>query len=95
MYDFDGEVLYMSNGRRTANGDEEFEAFTCYIKKCPGRVYLRHDGIAFRISGHTVKHDSMHKLYIEMKCRGIMREMCKTAGASKSVADIYNDAIIL
>lgn len=87
----DEENLYVSNGKIVGNEDE---AFTCYTKKCKGRVYLKQNGSAFKVAEHTINHGSMYKNYIEMQCREHMREDCKTAGASKSIGDIYDDAVI-
>lgn len=43
---------------------------------------------------HSINHGNMYAIYVELKCRNHMRELCKIAGASKSVSDIYEDAII-
>lgn len=85
------EALYVSNGKILGNDEE---AYTCYIKNCKGRVYLKQNGIAFKVAEHTVNHGSMYKLYVEMQCREQMREDCRNAGASKSIGDIYDDAVI-
>lgn len=36
----------------------------------------------------------MYKTYMELECRNHMREECKNAGASKSISDIYNEAVV-
>lgn len=93
MWAVEEEILYVSNGKIvTKDGDE---AFTCYEKKCKGRVYLKQNGIAYKVKEHTVNHGSMYDKYLEMQCREMMREQCRISGASKSVRDIYEDAVIV
>lgn len=93
MYAVEDEILYVSNGKIvTKDGDE---AFTCYEKKCKGRIYLKQNGIAYKVKEHTVNHGSMYNKYIEMQCREMMREQCRISGASKSISDIYEEAVIL
>lgn len=92
MWATEEENLYVSNGKIIAK--EDAEAYTCYEKKCKGRVYLKQNGIAYKVHEHTIAHGSMYKTYIECICREMMRQECKNAGASKSITDIYNDAVI-
>lgn len=92
MFSLGDEFLYVSNGKIVKR--ENAEAFTCYIKECKGRVFLKANGIAYIAAPHTVDHGSMYKDFICMQCRHEMRENCKTADASKSVKHIYEDAVI-
>lgn len=91
MWCLEDESLYVSNGKILKSSEE---AFTCNYPKCQARVYLQQDGIAYKVKEHTIAHGSMYDKYMEMQCRQLMREECKSAGASKSVTDIYNDAVI-
>lgn len=93
MWAVEEEVLYISNGKILAK--DQAEAFTCHIKKCSGRVYLKPDGIAYKVAEHNVDHGSMYNQFVEMQCRNHMREECKSAGASKNIADIYEEALLL
>lgn len=93
MYAIEEQALYVSNGKITAKINAE--AFTCYIEKCTGRVYLKPDGIAYQVGQHNVNHGSMYSFYKELQCRSFMREECLIAGASKKIKDIYDDAVIL
>lgn len=92
MWAVEEENLYVSNGKIIAK--DNAEAFTCYEKKCYGRVYLKPNGIAYKVHEHTIAHGSMYKIYTEFVCREMMRQECKTAGASKSITDIYNEAVV-
>lgn len=92
MYSLEEEFLYVSNGKIVKS--ENAEAFTCYIKECKGRVFLKPNGIVYKGNSHTVQHSSMYKDLICMQCRHEMRENCKTADASKTVKQIYEDAVI-
>lgn len=90
IYDFKHEALYVSNGKILKDNTE---AFTCYVKQCRGRVCLRPDGFAYKKAEHTIQHGTMYPTYVELKCRQMMRELCKTSGASTPIQDIYNEAI--
>lgn len=92
MFAVEEEMLYISNGKMSKEAEE---AFTCYNKKCGGRVYLKSNGIAYKVAPHTVLHGSMYKSFMEMQCRHAMREQCKVAGASKTITEIYGDAVIM
>lgn len=87
------ETLYTKN--KKTKTDDDCEKWTCYIKNCFGRLKLQPDGLAFKTLEHTIQHGTMYHLYIEMKCRELMRDLCKSAGASKSLSDIYDEAIAL
>lgn len=91
MWCLEDESLYVSNGKILKSNEE---AFTCNYQKCQARVYLQQDGIAYKVKEHTIEHGSMYDKYMELQCRQLMREECKSAGASKSISDIYNDALI-
>lgn len=92
MWVAEEEALYLSNGKILVKDGSE--PYTCYEKSCRARINLRQDGFAYKSADHTVSHGSMYKKYVEMVCRHNMREECKLAGASKSVSDIYQTAII-
>lgn len=91
MWAIEEEMLYVSNGK-IVKSDEE--AFRCHYPKCCGRVYLKQNGIAYKVTDHTIDHGSMYKTFLEMQCRQLMRDECQTAGASKSISDIYEEAVI-
>lgn len=91
MWAVEEQCLYVSNGKIVK---ENNEAFTCYLKKCSGRVYLRQNGIAYKVKNHTIMHGSMYKTFMELKCRDEMRQGCMNAGASKSISDIYSEAVL-
>lgn len=90
IYDFQQEALYVSNGKILKDNTE---AFTCYVKQCRGRVCLRPDGFAYKKAEHTIQHGTMYPKYVELKCRQMMRELCRTSAASTPIPDIYNEAI--
>lgn len=87
------EALYVSNGKIIAK--DRAEAYTCNVKGCTGRVYMKPNGVAYKIAEHSVLHGSMYNTYMELQCRNHMREQCKIAGASKSVTDIFEEAVLL
>lgn len=93
MWAVEEEVLYVSNGKIVSKDGDE--AYTCYEKKCKGRIYLKQNGIAYKVKDHTIDHGSMYSKYSEIQCREMMREQCKISGASKSIKDIYEDAVIM
>lgn len=93
MWAVEEEILYVSNGKIIAK--DQAEAFTCNVKGCTGRVYLKPDGVAFKVAEHSILHGSMYNTYMELQCRNYMREECKIAGASKSVTDIFEEAVLL
>lgn len=93
MWAMEEEVLYVSNGKIVSKDDAE--ASTCYVKECSGRVYLKPNGIAYKVIEHNIQHGSMYSTYQELQCRNYMRDECKIAGASKSLSDIYNDAVVM
>lgn len=93
MWAVEEEAIYVSNRKIIAK--DQAEAFTCKVKNCKGRIYLKPNGTAYKITEHTIDHGSMYKTYVELLCRNFMREECKTAGASKSVNDIYEEAVLL
>lgn len=92
MFDMEEEMLYVSNGKIIAR--DQAEAFTCYIKNCTGRVYLKPNGIAYKVNEHSIQHGSMYKTFVEFECRSQMRDECKTAGASKTITDIFEEAVV-
>lgn len=92
MYDKEEQYLYVSNSKILKDGSE---AYTCQVKKCGGRVYLKTNQTAVKVSDHTVNHGSMYKDYMKLQCRNFMREECEFSGASKSISDIYNEALLM
>lgn len=92
MWAVEEEVLYMSNGKIV--GDNE-EAYTCYLGGCNGRCRLKQNGIAYKVQEHTIDHGSMYKSFVEFQCRHHMREQVKIAGASKTISDIYEEAVTM
>lgn len=92
LYALDEQCLYVSNGKIINDGSE---AYTCQVKRCGGRVYLKKNQTAIRAANHTVHHGSMYKDYMELQCRNFMREECEFSGASKSISDIYKDAVVM
>lgn len=90
MWVADDESLYVSNGKIVKTDNSE--AFTCSVNKCTARVYLKPNGIAYKVAEHTVNHGSMYQTYKKFQCRSFMREECMSAGASKTPSDIYEAA---
>lgn len=92
MFTLQDEFLYVSNGKIIKA--ENAEAFTCYVKQCKGRVFLKPNGVVYMGNPHTVDHGSMYENLALFQYRHEMRESCKTADASKTVKHIYDDAVI-
>lgn len=86
------QCLYISNGKIVSSNAE---AYTCYQKKCKGRIYLTAKGLAYKVAEHNVNHGSMYKEYAEKQCRSFMKEQCETAGSSKTISDIYEEAVMM
>lgn len=91
MYATEEQCLYVSNGKILKDGSE---AYTCTVKKCKGRVYLKKNKIAIKVADHTVSHGGMYNDYMELQCRSFMREECECAGA-KPIKEIYDEAVIM
>lgn len=88
----DENNLYYANVR-----SREYEAmgYTCYVKNCTARIYLKVDGTAFKTHSTThSNHGSLYSVYKEMQCINRMKEKCKTASASVTIREIYNDAVL-
>lgn len=92
LYSMEEQCFYVSNSKILKDGSE---AYTCNVKKCGGRVHLKKNEIAVKVADHTVSHGSMYKYYMELQCRNFMREECEFSGASKSISDIYQEALIM
>lgn len=60
MYATEEESLYVANGKLLSK--EDAEAFTCYIKKCTARVYLRSNGYAYKVANYSIQHGSMYNV---------------------------------
>lgn len=86
------ENLYYANVR-----SREYDAmgYTCYVKKCTARIYLKDDGTAFKtqIREHC-NHETMYSVYREMQYINAMKENCQNASASITIREIYNDAVL-
>lgn len=86
------ENLYYVNGQNK-NGT----ACTCIVKECDARVFLNDNGMAK--SDHTSfqkSHESsLYPMYLERHLFKWMKDRCRSAPASATLLDIYEEAVRL
>lgn len=84
--------LYYKNSQSKITG---CEACKCYKSGCFARLYIRENGSAFRHSNveHSRSHGSMYTEYKMMYCFNKMKEMARSAPASTTSYQIYQEVI--
>lgn len=89
----DEQNLYYRN---CYNKKYEAWGYTCSWKKCNARVFAKEDGTVFKMSSteHSYSHGSMYNKYKESIMTKMMKERCKTAPASTTVREIFNEGVI-
>lgn len=84
--------LYYKDG---FNIELNADAFTCTTDECYARLFLR-DGEAFKLAStpeHT--HGPVYHVYKEIFLFNWMKNRCKTAPASASTLNIYEEALAM
>lgn len=86
------ENLYYVNGQNK-NGT----ACTCIVKGCDARVFLNANGTAKAdtASIHKSHESSLYPLYKERHLFKWMKDRCRSAPASATLRDIYEEAVRL
>lgn len=71
-------------------------AYTCQCKECNARIFLKEDDTAFKLSGmeHNYPHGRMYNEYKRRWCMTNMRDRCKTAPATTTIREIYNEQVL-
>lgn len=92
IWDPDERMLYYQNSLNKVSKDM---AWTCYVKNCDGRIFIKQNGTAYK-SNNTQheNHGHMYEIFMHMQYFNDMKDMCLTAPASVSVRDIYNEVIL-
>lgn len=86
----DQECLYYVNGKHK-NGT----ACTCIVNGCDARISLRADGTAKTDSSHKLHASSLYPMYKERDLFKWMKDRCRSAPASATIRDIYEEAVRL
>lgn len=87
----DQECLYYVNGK-----SKHGTACTCIVKGCDARIFLQQDGTAKSdLSVHKLHDSSLYPMYKERELFTWMKERCRTAPASATLRDIYEEAVKL
>lgn len=70
--------------------------YTCCCKECNARIFLKEDGTAFKLPSmeHNYPHESMYNEYYKRYCTKMMKDRCKTAPASTTIREIFDEAVI-
>lgn len=86
------EYLYYVNGKNKHGN----VACTCIVKGCDARILLRDDGTAQTDSSQHKLHDSsLYPIYKERDLFKWMKDRCRSAPASATLRDIYEEAVKL
>lgn len=87
----DQECLYYINGKNK-NGT----ACTCIVKGCDARIFLQDDGTAKADTAiHKLHGASLYSMYKERYLFKQMKDRCRSAPASATLRDIYEEAVQL
>lgn len=91
LWAYEEKQLYYKNSNA-----EEITAYTCRVKGCYARVFVRKDKSAFRDSEreHSYSHGTQYQQFKAMYCDNKMKEMAKTAPASMTPYDIYMQVVV-
>lgn len=93
MWAFEERQLYYEN---SYSNKTKLKAYTCRVKGCTARVFVREDGTAFRDTErkHLKSHGTQYQDYKFMYCDNMMKERAKTAPASMTPYDIYMEVVV-
>lgn len=70
-------------------------ACTCFENDCNVRIVLINDDTASKVTNaETHTHGSLYHVYKERELFVWMKETCRTAPASATIRDIYNEAVV-
>lgn len=93
MWAYEEKQLYYKN---SFSKKKNLTGFTCRIKGCQARVYVRSDKTAYRDLGsqHLAAHGSQYQEYKYMYCDDKMKQKAKTAPASMTAYNIYMEVVV-
>lgn len=93
MWAFEENQLYYEN---SYSKSKQQRPFTCRVKGCPARVFVRDDQTAYRDleTTHLSSHGSQYQDYKLMYCTNEMKRRAVTAPASMTSYDIYMETIL-
>lgn len=95
IYVPDDKQLYLENGFNKTLDAIRFRCYQYHKLSCDAKVFLRKDGKLFQKNdGNFHSHEDQYITYVEMKCMNGMKEMCKTAPASTTPREIYDQCIV-
>lgn len=91
MWPYEENQLYYEN----SYSKKKLKAYTCRVKGCPARVFVKDDLTAFRDreTNHLPSHGSQYQQYKLMYCDNKMKERASGAPASMLPYDIYMEVI--
>lgn len=85
------ECLYYRNGQ-----SKHGTACTCVVSGCDARIFLRDDGTAeVNASMHKLHNTSLYPMYKERDLFKWMKDRCRSAPASATIRDIYDEAVAM
>lgn len=89
LWDAEEHQLYYYNASKSVNS-----AFTCCVKACKARIFVRPDGTAFRNekSVHST-HGRQYEKYKLMYCHNRLKDKVLSSPSSKKLKDIYNEVV--
>lgn len=92
VWAYEEKHLYYKNAYSKV---KRLESCKCYVPKCRSRLYIREDGTAFRKSNveHAQNHGSMYTDFKYKYCFNKMKQKAKTAPASLSAFQIFQEVI--
>lgn len=92
VWAFEEKNLYYRNA---ISAKTQIEACKCYKAGCKSRLYIRPNGTAFRHVdvNHSRIHGSMYLEYKMMHCFNIMKDKARSAPASTTNFEIYQEVI--
>lgn len=92
LWAFEEKQLYYWN---SYSKERQIAGYTCRVKGCPARIYVRDDRTAYRELGlnHLNSHKTQYSEYLQMRCENKMKDKAKDAVASMSPYEIYMECV--
>lgn len=92
LWAYEQQQLYYKNAYSTKT---QITSYTCRIKGCNARVFVKPDGSAFQdpLNTHLISHGSQYQEYKLMYCDNEMKERAKAAPGSMTPYEIYMEVV--
>lgn len=93
MWAYEQNQLYYKNAYSTKT---QLTSFTCRVKGCKARIFVRSDGSAFQDTSitHLASHGSQYQDFKLMHCENKMKQKAKTAPGSMTPLQIYMEVVL-